>query len=638
MSQDRTGKDNPEEQDEDCEVENIVRELSLLEVLAQGPEEVIEEPKHQEQQQAIVRVEYQGPICEDGTRNWVTSYPDDCREEPENDRQAIILRYKKDKSERRKKPLYLYSISVHNTELKSLIQDAFDGYPGFAEELASGKFTYDFEQFVHRWYRFGVKLTSLQNTTLGTQLEVLYAALKEEIGKTVEEFRELLRQRLITYGLLSTLFAPGEIIVNSSGGLQNLLRVLSTHYSCGDDPHFNIRAQYIDYDGARYGLEDSWLRINPFKGSEAIEGLEYIPLTLFETRESFVLQLVDRGRRAIELNQAGYMMHAGFAHLGGSRSHVYIEGRIQIDPDGSSKYNNTVYLHRMPDDLGPENPEQFSTTQLMLITSKIRGFDFTNKEWGTFEVDNIAEIAWNENAFDRLVVSSARKRLVKALVDGNESHKGSLDDIIQGKGQGLVILLSGLPGTGKTLTAEAIAEHLRIPLYSATAGELDVGSASRLEAALEKKLQLAARWGAVLLLDEADAFLEARKDGDTERNQRVAVFLRLLEYYKGVLIMTTNRQVTFDQAFHSRIHLTMHYDALDQHARAQVWKTFLSKSNLATSDYERLGQLDLNGRRIKHMVKMAQLLAQSEGSELQMEHINDVLDVAMRGEHSFANV
>ncbi|PPJ58452.1 hypothetical protein CBER1_08352 [Cercospora berteroae] len=491
ISHDRTGKDRAEEQDDDCEVEKIVRDLSLLEVLAQGPVEVIEEPKYREKQQAIVRVEYQGPICEDGTRNWVTSYPDDCREEPENDKQAIILRYKKDESEQREKPLYLYSISVHNTELKSLIQDAFDGYPGFAEKLASGKFTFSFEQFAHYWDVFGAKLASLQDITLGKQLGIFYAALEEEIGQKVGESRELQQQGLITYGLLSMLFVPGDIVVDLSDGLYNLVR-------------------FVDSDGVRYGVEDCRLKINPLKGSRPIESLRYIPWTLHKKRETLVPKLVDRGRRAVKLNEAGYMMHTGF---------------------------------------------------LMLITSKIRGFDFTNKKWAKFEVDNVTDIAWSENAFDRLVLSSARKRLVKALVDGNESHKGGLDDVIRGKGQGLVILLSGVPGTGKTLTAEAISEHLRIPPYSATA----VSSTLR------------------------------------------ALFLRLLEYYRGVLILTTNRQVTFDQAFHSHIHLTMHYGALDQHARAQVWKTFLTKSNLATADYEQLGKLDLNGRRIKHMVKMAQL-------------------------------
>lgn len=213
--------------------------------------------------------------------------------------------------------------------------------------------------------------------------------------------------------------------------------------------------------------------------------------------------------------------------------------------------------------------------------------------------------------------------------------------------------MNGPPGTGKTLTAEAIAEHLRIPIFAATAGDLDTTYIDRLEEDLSKILELSARWGAVLLLDEADAFLETRSEDDLERNKRVAgrstvrectsealltnpVFLRLLEYYKGVLILTTNRQVTFDPAFHSRIHLTLHYDPLDETARAAVWKTFLSASVLVDEDYQQLGKHVLNGRRIKNVVKMAQLLAQSQKSELGMAHLDHVLGVAMHGEMAFA--
>ncbi|KAK4620089.1 hypothetical protein CLAFUW4_11394 [Fulvia fulva] len=413
--------------------------------------------------------------------------------------------------------------------------------------------------------------------------------------------------------------------------------MVSTQYVCSKCPGLQISTQYVDYDGAAYGLEDRPLRVKPFKGSQPIEQLKYIPLSLLPEGDALVQRLITRGLRATVLNQAGYMMHAGFAEFGTVELPVerYVEGRICIDPDGYSKYGRTISLHNMPEELQSDT-EQFSQTHLMLMCSKIRGYDFANKEWAEFEVDNITDIVWSDTAFDQLVLSAARKRLIKALVDGNEPYKNNLDDIVRGKGQGVILLLSGVPGTGKTLTAEAIAEHLRIPLYSATAGQPDASSTYRLETSLERMLLLAARWGAVLLLDEADAFLEARKDGDTERNQRVAVFLRLLEYYKGVLILTTNRQVTFDQAFHSRIHLTMHYDALDHHARTQVWKTFLNRTDLTTSEYEQLGNLDLNGRRIKHMGKMAQLLAQSDKADLSMDHINEVLEVAMRGEQSFA--
>lgn len=75
----------------------------------------------------------------------------------------------------------------------------------------------------------------------------------------------------------------------------------------------------------------------------------------------------------------------------------------------------------------------------MLMCSKIRGYDFANKEWAEFEVDNITDIVWSDTAFDQLVLSAARKRLIKALVDGNEPYKNNLDDIVRGKGEELVL-------------------------------------------------------------------------------------------------------------------------------------------------------------------------------------------------------
>lgn len=79
-------------------------------------------------------------------------------------------------------------------------------------------------------------------------------------------------------------------------------------------------------------------------------------------------------------------------------------------------------------------------------------------------------------------------------------------DFRQGKGRGLVAVLHGPPGTGKTLTAEGIAELLKRPLYMVSVGELGTNP-HQLETELNKILDVAHSWGAVLLLDEADVFL-----------------------------------------------------------------------------------------------------------------------------------
>jgi hypothetical protein len=76
-----------------------------------------------------------------------------------------------------------------------------------------------------------------------------------------------------------------------------------------------------------------------------------------------------------------------------------------------------------------------------------------------FNVNLIAEILWQEDAFDNLVLPDSQKSLIKALV---ESHSGpeedGFDDFIMGKGRGLIINLFGPPGVGKTLSAEATSE------------------------------------------------------------------------------------------------------------------------------------------------------------------------------------
>lgn len=85
-------------------------------------------------------------------------------------------------------------------------------------------------------------------------------------------------------------------------------------------------------------------------------------------------------------------------------------------------------------------------------------------------------------------------------------------------------------GVGKTSTAECVADSTKRPLFPITCG--DIGdTASEVEANLESSFQLAHRWGCVLLLDEADIFLQKRDKTDIKRNSIVSVFLRAMEYY-----------------------------------------------------------------------------------------------------------
>jgi SpoVK/Ycf46/Vps4 family AAA+-type ATPase len=72
-----------------------------------------------------------------------------------------------------------------------------------------------------------------------------------------------------------------------------------------------------------------------------------------------------------------------------------------------------------------------------------------------FEIDGVAPIVWNDFAFDRLILPGDIKSLLLAFAKGQRDSDEEFDDIIEGKGKGMIIQLNGPPGVGKTLTAEA---------------------------------------------------------------------------------------------------------------------------------------------------------------------------------------
>ena len=201
-------------------------------------------------------------------------------------------------------------------------------------------------------------------------------------------------------------------------------------------------------------------------------------------------------------------------------------------------------------------------------------------------------------------------------------------------------MLHGNPGTGKTLTSEAIAELLHRPLYSISVGELGT-STTDLEHNLSQILDISSVWNAVILIDEADIFLERRSEHDIARNALVGIFLRLLEYHTGVLFLTTNRVKNFDQAFHSRISVALKYPDLDEQARAQIWATFFDFAGIRNIPQDALSELakhEINGRQIKTTIRLAKALASSQGEpEVTRKHIDTVLSVSKKFEEDVAN-
>jgi len=143
----------------------------------------------------------------------------------------------------------------------------------------------------------------------------------------------------------------------------------------------------------------------------------------------------------------------------------------------------------------------------------------------------------------------------------------------------------------------------------------------------------------VLLLDEADVFLEERSTGttDLERNSLVSVFLRILEYYDGILILTSNRVGIFDEAFKSRIQVSLHYEDHTPKARKTIWKNFINMLEDSDADVnigeleehlDELAEEEMNGRQIRNAMTTARQLAVHRKQRLDWTHLEQALSTA----------
>ena len=184
--------------------------------------------------------------------------------------------------------------------------------------------------------------------------------------------------------------------------------------------------------------------------------------------------------------------------------------------------------------IGPEvykgdeiETRELTDEQLLICPYWLNGFSLNQKQWGSFLISHCTDIAWNELAFQKLVIPPKHRDMVHALVKAHRHNAAAFDDLIQNKGKGLIGLLTGSPGVGKTLTAEAVAEVTHRPLYVVAAGEIGV-DADKVDDRLQQILEITRRWACVLLIDEADVFMAAR-DSDLARNMLVSIFLRRLE-------------------------------------------------------------------------------------------------------------
>ncbi|KAI1505354.1 hypothetical protein F5X99DRAFT_369089 [Biscogniauxia marginata] len=276
---------------------------------------------------------------------------------------------------------------------------------------------------------------------------------------------------------------------------------------------------------------------------------------------------------------------------------------------------------------------------LILLPGDVTAYALRNRKWVNLDIRFLEPVV-HDAGWKDLVLPRGHKAIVQAMVENHaagtrisndSSSQRSEVDLVRGKGKGCIILIHGAPGVGKTSTAECVAAYTNRPLFPITCGDIGY-QPEQVEKNLERLFNLAHKWGCVLLLDEADVFLAKRNKEDVKRNGLVSVFLRILEYYSGILFLTTNRVGAIDDAFRSRLHLILYYPQLDRDKTHKIWKMNIRRLKNLNVERERLGrphvlfdkkkilqyadlnfeELHWNGRQIRNAFQSALALADFE--------------------------
>ncbi|KDQ49893.1 hypothetical protein JAAARDRAFT_42485 [Jaapia argillacea MUCL 33604] len=475
-----------------------------------------------------------------------------------------------------------------------------------------------------------------------THLEVLLGYLDGQFQSIADRLKLLNSYGQIEYDQLIYYFQPQEKY-STFGCDGPIAFVLDSREYDTCNNRFVIEGTTYVWDGDEYSKSSITRRINTFPGSL---GLEYLSCKVLTPE--LEAKFTERGRLYTTLSGVHYKQ---------CKFRIPCRERVVVD---RRAWNAEQGYDVEPEKEVPKIDEKF----LYLLPPEVYGFNLTRKAWTKFAAENLEPVVFDENAWDHLVLDADTKTLIKGLVEVTRNANSStkiITDVISGKGGGLISVLHGPPGTGKTLTAEAVAEHLKRPLYMVGSSELSTHPSS-LEHNLKSILKLATAWDAVLLIDEADVFLERRSLHELERNSLVSVALRVLEYHRGVLFLTTNRINSFDEAFMSRFSIGIKYPELDHTARRIIWRKFFELAGIhiegtsdrcamantggeASSDLRTISAQDLeylsaktfNGRTIKNLVRTSQALALSQNQPMSIEHVKVVVRASEKFLDEFGN-
>lgn len=295
-----------------------------------------------------------------------------------------------------------------------------------------------------------------------------------------------------------------------------------------------------------------------------------------------------------------------------------LEGIIKVIRDNCSKYNSVpskIVISHSDSNL-PEKDHDEENNKTLDENKD----DFINSYKPRWNFDDV----YIEEYSKKQIVTALTMSKYKEKLFDEWGLKGSMKS-----GRAIAFNFWGPPGTGKSVTAEAIASYLNKEVFSVNYAELESKYVGETPKNIKKAFERARENNAVLVFDEADSFLGKRltnvsQSADYGVNITRSVMLLELEKFDGVVIFTTNLVSNYDEAFKRRILASVEFKLPDEKGRKAIWKMHLPEKLPLQEDvsieYLASKYSEVSGADIKDIVLYAAVICLQRGEGEVVNH------------------
>lgn len=452
------------------------------------------------------------------------------------------------------------------------------------------------------------------------RLEVLAAVLRKEIDATPRRWVFVAEgQALLPYFVESVRYVPPEPRTRGEpepASTRMILRAISRGHATSKNVVFrsaDLPATVVN----ALDSEDVILATDKLIADYEVELEAYIAAT-DRTGEQYLA----RGSGELASESSWRRDKIEFSRAG-NPSRAVMDDELGRKAD-SGVANVAFWTSKGRDEEDEEEEGTASEVVMLPMHPMVRVFSLLTHDYADAHITCFTPYEYDATVIKKLVLPPEHTHLIDALT-GDAVQR--MSDIVQGKAQGIIILCSGEPGTGKTLTAEAYSEAAQRPLYTVQCSQLGTDE-KELEKALGEVLERATRWKAILLIDEADVYIHERGD-DIHQNAVVGVFLRLLEYYNGIMFLTTNRATVIDDAILSRATAHVHYAHPRHGDRDRIWQILLTQYEAVANDMDADALVPaaveafpkVSGRTIRQLIRLGLFLAKADKKPLTLAYL-----------------